>query len=380
MQHCIELVEDIHIISVGNFLVKHELIKNVSSIRSVTVDHRQDDGSFTVFVPGNGHHKFEFKGKQYEFRRSALGAPLTARLSHSNTAIHENISLCADSVQDITDFCREAFKSLQDERDHKIQTFIWDAMNEHWSRESFSNERRFESVILDPKAKKMLFNDLKEFTSEETREWYLSHGIPYHRGYMLYGPPGTGKTSTILAIASQLKRKIYRINLVAPKLCDNSLLTAFNNTSENSILVMEDIDALFGKFRDKQEEFMVTFSGFINAIDGIGDSSKGLIYMFTSNHPDKLDEAIRRPGRIDTEIALGPCTKEQIVEMFLRFYPDSSKDSQCFLSNILKLNTSVTPAQLQEHFIRNRKQSSHEAVSIDTKMFVMKDKSSEMYL
>tara|TARA_Y100000741_G_C18158445_1_gene520177 strand:- start:311 stop:910 length:600 start_codon:yes stop_codon:yes gene_type:complete len=186
---------------------------------------------------------------------------------------------------------------------------------------------------------------------------------------MLYGPPGTGKTSTILAIASKTKRKIYRVNLVAPKLCDNSLLLAMNDAQKESIIVMEDIDALFGKFRDKQEEFSVTFSGLLNAIDGIGDNTRGIMFIFTSNHPERIDPALRRKGRIDLSISLSYCSSKECVEMFLRFYPNQYENAKIFSDNVTNITKKSTPAQLQHHFISMRKCTSKEATKVDSSIF-----------
>lgn len=131
---------------------------------------------------------------------------------------------------------------------------------------------------MDERISKKLYDDVMDFTGKESGEWYEQHSIPYKRGYLLYGPPGTGKTSTISALASLLKRNVCRINLVANRLTDDSLHCAITNVRENSIVVMEDVDCLFGKMREKKEEFHVTFSGFLNAIDGL-QCAKGLLHQ-----------------------------------------------------------------------------------------------------
>jgi ATP-dependent 26S proteasome regulatory subunit len=42
----------------------------------------------------------------------------------------------------------------------------------------------------------------------------------------------------------------------------------------------------------------VTFSGLLNALDGVR-SQEGRILMMTTNHREKLDPALLRPGRAD---------------------------------------------------------------------------------
>jgi len=40
----------------------------------------------------------------------------------------------------------------------------------------------------------------------------------------------------------------------------------------------------------------------------------------TTNHPEKLDEALIRPGRVDHQVAFGSATRIQIKELFERMY------------------------------------------------------------
>ncbi len=42
----------------------------------------------------------------------------------------------------------------------------------------------------------------------------------------------------------------------------------------------------------------LTFSGFLNAIDGVR-SQEGRIIIMTTNYKEKLDPALLRPGRVD---------------------------------------------------------------------------------
>jgi len=127
---------------------------------------------------------------------------------------------------------------------------------------------------------------------------------------------------------------------------------------------MEDIDSLFGVHREKSESFSTTFSGLLNAIDGLGDS-KGHIFIMTSNHPEKIDKALRRKGRVDLEIEFDSCTKSQAKELFLKFYPNEESDADSFSEDDVIRN--YTPAELQHHFIINRKNKSSFAKKIDYK-------------
>jgi chaperone BCS1 len=64
----------------------------------------------------------------------------------------------------------------------------------------------------------------------------------------------------------------------------------------------------------------ITLSGLLNAIDGIG-ARDGRILFITSNHPDALDPALIRPGRIDMRVHLAHSGMPEATAMFNKFFP-----------------------------------------------------------
>lgn len=112
-----------------------------------------------------------------------------------------------------------------------------------WTKAQKKKPRTLESVILDKDNSEMLCKDIKKF--QDSEKWYFERGIPYRRGYLLYGPPGTGKTSFTLAIAGALKLNICYLNLSSGRLDDDDLNNVLSNAPPNSIILLEDIDAIF---------------------------------------------------------------------------------------------------------------------------------------
>jgi chaperone BCS1 len=137
-------------------------------------------------------------------------------------------------------------------------------------------------------------------------------------------------------------------------------------TPERSIVLLEDIDAAFNRRVQTSEDgykSAVTFSGLLNALDGVASAEERIIFM-TTNHFDKLDPALVRPGRVDVKELLDDATPEQVERLFNRFYgKESAQDSNEVqelardLGDIvgaeLKAGRRVSMAALQGHFIRH---------------------------
>jgi chaperone BCS1 len=176
----------------------------------------------------------------------------------------------------------------------------------------------------------------------------LDRGIPYRRGYLLHGSPGSGKSSFVAALAGDLGLDICVLNLNEPGLTDDRLQHAMVNLPPDSLLLLEDVDAAFVR-REQAERFgtSVTFSGLLNALDGVVAGEQRLVFM-TTNHPEVLDPALVRPGRVDRSIYLGPASVEQCKKLFQRFYPDSSYElAQRFSESLAPIIGKVSMAELQ---------------------------------
>ncbi|KAG9405638.1 mitochondrial chaperone [Aphanomyces cochlioides] len=226
------------------------------------------------------------------------------------------------------------------------------------------NPRPIESVILPRATKTKLIADLDDFVSDDTKAFYANHGIPYKRSYLFYGVPGTGKTSLIQAMGGQYERNLYFLQPTHPKMTDDSLRSAIEKVPRKSIIVLEDIDALFDKDRRKKvEQSLLTFSGLLNALDGVG-SPDGHIVVLTTNFRDQLDDALIRNGRVDVHVAFEHSTEEQMEAMFVSFYP-GEKDGKAFATALTAAlgSRKMSMAALQHYFVTQRRKSAAEAIS-----------------
>ena len=192
-----------------------------------------------------------------------------------------------------------------------------------------------------------VLGDTKRFL--ESERWYTDMGIPWRRGYLLYGPPGNGKSSLITALAGALNRSVCVLNLASGTLTDDSLINLLSDAPEGSLILLEDIDALFTG-RKKEVETKLSFNGLLNALDGVTAQQGRMVFM-TTNHLEKLDPALVRPGRCDVHLFVGNATRLQVQKMLERFYPgipDAAALSERVGEDLLSM------ARVQEFLVRHR--------------------------
>jgi len=140
---------------------------------------------------------------------------------------------------------------------------------------------------------------------------------------------------------------------------------AVQRVPHKSIIVLEDVDALFAEGRSKANgnKSSLTFSGVLNALDGVGGCA-GQIFVLTTNHRERLDPALIRNGRVDLHIEFTHAGKEQMRGLFLAFYNGADESlADNFANGLTELlgDAKVSAAQLQHYFIVMRKESAEVA-------------------
>lgn len=218
----------------------------------------------------------------------------------------------------------------------------------YWNRLSKLHKRPMDSVYIDDTQKNSIIKDIEKFY--ERKQFYIDNGIPYKRIYMLEGPPGTGKTSLVFALASKFNKSLSISNF-GKDVDDKSFFTSLSNLSDNTFMLMEDVDCLFVQRKDNDQfKNMITFSGLLNGLDGLARKEPMIVFM-TTNHIDRLDEALKRPGRMDMIVHFDYVTADQIKQMFLKLIPHQKHKLNSFIEKTSGLT--LTTAMLQKFFVDN---------------------------
>ena len=247
---------------------------------------------------------------------------------------------------------------------------ILTARNEMWCPASWQAKRPLGSLILADSILEETLEDLRDFYRSST--WYAERGIPYRRGYLLHGPPGTGKTTLVLALAGELKLPVATLNLNNRLMSDESLRALVDGLPAAALLLIEDIDCAFKDWRNTTAASGVTLSGLLNSLDGVS-SRDGRVLFLTTNHPERLDPALLRPGRVDRKIELGYATPDQARRLYLWFYQGCGLAHSELCRAAERFAAQVTPgkigmAAIQEHLLRHRRSpgsAAHEVVFDD---------------
>ena len=187
-----------------------------------------------------------------------------------------------------------------------------------------SAPRPIGSVVLPKGEVDRLLKDVKNFFDSQDK--YYEKGLLWKRGYMLTGPPGGGKTSLIRAVATEFNLDVYHI-MSSSLESDISLARLMSDIPSRSLIVFEDLDAI--EIANSREDTngtrdKLTTSGLLNVIDGMFSPEGSLIFV-TTNHPEKLDSALTRPGRIDYRLHLGSLDQDQFDRLVLLHYPEYDK-------------------------------------------------------
>jgi hypothetical protein len=246
------------------------------------------------------------------------------------------------TLNDFVDKCIQDYQNWLDQKNedtHVIYTFQDDGTAAKGECKRFrlstpkpiQSTKSLENVFLADDIIARIKGPLDEFISPISIKKYTEMGWARKLGYILYGPPGTGKSSLAYAICRYVKKPIVIVKSTHIK-----HFIKISPTLENKVILFDDIDCFDdidrqikipltykGKDDDDTDEKCTkssslkntSFSELLSALDGY-NSLHECIIIFTTNHYEKLDTALVRPGRIDHHVELRRTDPDAVRQMF----------------------------------------------------------------
>jgi transitional endoplasmic reticulum ATPase len=296
-----------------------------------------------------------------ERRKNVLGEKLTQLTSDTKITVEDDSHL---SVLGMKDFKMKHIEAagrrailLAQNQSTDSPTVTTDHINEGIeqikTRVSGANSRYDESVNSDfsPNVPDVSFDDIggldhivqriKELVTYPQRyaDLYADSNLKPTSGVLLHGPPGTGKTMLAKALANETERNFFAVEAAEIKgmwygQSEARLRRLFAEARDAapSIIFFDEIDALAGRRRELSHSTTQSIvNTLLTELDGI-EVNNELLVVAATNQPDRIDPAVKRPGRIGEAIEVPPPDRDGLQKIFQ------------IQSSDLPLHEDVTPA------------------------------------
>lgn len=365
-------------------------------------DRVQDNGTvkkinfatlFNYYLSKDYRDTHRYSGYSYMYRDGRV--VLIYNMSNSDETITWHMVIISigkvvtiDALRNLIVEIGTATSSIK-EKSEKKEVNVYNLVNGNW--QSYKMEKRdMTTVYLPSTVRNAVCDTFNDFRSQE--ELYSMCGVPYRKCLLFYGPPGCGKTSLVKSLCYEQQISIYTVNVNDEYINDDTIITVLNQLGASGlkVLLFEDIDTAFADKEKMAHETKVsiekhtsekttsekvnrkflTYTGLLNALDGVLSNQRGVVTVMTTNYPEKLGAAFVREGRIDMKFEIRRANHEQIeqmltklVEVRRKFYDPTNIDkplSPDMLARIKEFARRIpeyklAPCTLQQFFLERIK-------------------------
>lgn len=233
---------------------------------------------------------------------------------------------------------------------HKGKAFSMQFTDEFGDAINMPEPKFFDLGMEDP-----LFNtELTEaierniFVPIRDTEAYEAMGETVKQGILAAGIYGVGKTLLANMVARFAIKHGWTF-IYVKKADDLEEALRFSALYEPAVVFVEDGERIAGEDRTDDVNDLV------NEMDGVDGKTRRVITILTTNHPEKVNPAMRRPGRIDLVLNIEPPNAETVQRM-LRSFLGEWLDPNADLTEVGKKLNGKIPAAIRETVKRSKKE------------------------
>ncbi len=199
-------------------------------------------------------------------------------------------------------------------------------------------------------------NELKQTIIDpmEMKSYSQVYGVMPAKGVLFFGPPGVGKTLMMRALANEIHANFYYVkaqNIISMFTGESEKVVQriFETAQKNApcVLFFDEFDAIGSKREDTYDETRkAVLSSLLTAIDGF-EKTKGVLLAASTNVPNLLDEAFRRPGRFDKIVYMHLPDFEGRKKLFAHFLEKMPVAKSVNIDELAEKTERYSPADLK---------------------------------